>query len=114
MAVAVTAEGLSKNYTIGELHSAYGTLRDSMAAAARRVTRRDQRAHYEEIWALRDVSFELTQGTVLGIVGRNGAGKSTLLRILTRITTPTSGRAVIRGRVGSLLEVGTGFHPELT
>ena len=71
-------------------------------------------AAYEEIWALKDVSFEVGEGEVLGVIGRNGAGKSTLLKILTRITTPTAGRAVIRGRVGSLLEVGTGFHPELT
>ncbi len=85
-----------------------------MTGAARRLTHLDHKAHYEEIWAVKDVSFEIRQGDVLGIVGRNGAGKSTLLKILTRITTPTSGRATIRGRVGSLLEVGTGFHPELT
>jgi lipopolysaccharide transport system ATP-binding protein len=75
---------------------------------------RDHGSHDEEIWALRDVSLEVPEGQVLGVIGHNGAGKSTLLRILTRITTPTSGRAEIRGRVGSLLEVGTGFHPELT
>ncbi len=69
---------------------------------------------YEEIWAVKDVSFSVNQGEVLGIIGRNGAGKSTLLKLLTQITTPTTGQAVIRGRVGSLLEVGTGFHPELT
>jgi lipopolysaccharide transport system ATP-binding protein len=114
MTVAIRADELSKSYRIGELHGAYGTLRDSLAAAARRALARDHHPHYEEIWALRDVSFELTEGTVLGIIGRNGAGKSTLLKILTRITTPTSGHATIRGRVGSLLEVGTGFHPELT
>ena len=113
-AIAVSVENLSKLYRIGELQSAYGTLRDSMAGAGRRIVHRDHRPHYEEIWAVKDVSFELREGEVLGIIGRNGAGKSTLLRILTRITSPTSGRAVIRGRVGSLLEVGTGFHPELT
>jgi lipopolysaccharide transport system ATP-binding protein len=114
MATAITVEGISKLYRIGELQSAYGTLRDSIAATGRRLVRREHKQHFEEIWALRDVSFELGEGGVLGVIGRNGAGKSTLLRILTRITTPTEGRATIRGRVGSLLEVGTGFHPELT
>jgi lipopolysaccharide transport system ATP-binding protein len=114
MSVAILTEGLSKRYRIGELHTSYGTLRDSLAGAARRLTGRGHDEHDEEIWALRDVTFEVPEGQVLGVVGRNGAGKSTLLRILTRITTPTSGRAEIRGRVGSLLEVGTGFHPELT
>jgi lipopolysaccharide transport system ATP-binding protein len=114
MSVAISTEDLSKRYRIGQLHSTYGTLRDSLTGAARRIARRELRPHYEEIWALRGVSVDIREGEVLGIIGRNGAGKSTLLRILTRITTPTSGRAVIRGRVGSLLEVGTGFHPELT
>jgi len=114
MATAITVDQLSKRYRIGELQSAYGTLRDSLTAAARRMLRRDHRPHYEEMWALRGVSFEVGEGEVLGVIGRNGAGKSTLLKILTRITTPTEGRATIRGRVGSLLEVGTGFHPELT
>ena len=90
--------------------------------AARLAVARGPAAHagrstgstYEEIWALKDVSFSVEQGEVLGVIGRNGAGKSTLLKLLTRITTPTAGEAVIRGRVGSLLEVGTGFHPELT
>jgi lipopolysaccharide transport system ATP-binding protein len=111
MATAITADGLSKRYRIGELQRGYGTLRDSLANAARRVGR--HRPH-EEIWALKDVSFDVAQGEVVGIIGRNGAGKSTLLKVLTRITAPSFGRAEIRGRVGSLLEVGTGFHPELT
>jgi lipopolysaccharide transport system ATP-binding protein len=114
MGVAISTEGLSKRYRIGQLHSAYGTLRDSMAAGTRRLVHLERKPHYEEIWALRDVSFVLHEGSVLGVIGRNGAGKSTLLKILTRITTPTAGSATIRGRVGSLLEVGTGFHPELT
>jgi homopolymeric O-antigen transport system ATP-binding protein len=114
MAVAIATERLSKRYTIGQLHGAYGTLRDSLASGTRRMVHLEHRPHYEEVWALKDVSFDLDEGGVLGVIGRNGAGKSTLLKILTRITTPTEGRATIRGRVGSLLEVGTGFHPELT
>jgi lipopolysaccharide transport system ATP-binding protein len=113
-AIAVQVERLGKRYRIGQLQSGYGTLRDSLAHGARRLARREHRQHYEDIWALKDVSFSLKQGEVLGVIGRNGAGKSTLLKLLTRITTPTTGSAVIRGRVGSLLEVGTGFHPELT
>jgi lipopolysaccharide transport system ATP-binding protein len=114
MATAVSVEEISKRYVLGQYRGAYGTLRDSVAATAHRVVRREHRPQGEEIWALRDVSFELQEGEVLGLVGRNGAGKSTLLKILTRITNPTSGKALIRGRVSSLLEVGTGFHPELT
>src|SRR5262245_29179581 len=106
MTVAITTEGLPKRYRIGEMHSAYGTPRDSLAAVARRVAHGERRPRSGEIWALRDISLEVAEGEVLGMIGRNGAGKSTLLKILTRITTPTGGRAEIRGRVGSLLEVG--------
>ncbi|TML23656.1 MAG: ABC transporter ATP-binding protein, partial [Actinobacteria bacterium] len=111
---AVRAEGLSKRYRIGEYRGGYETLRDTIALGARRALRLEHRPHYDEIWALHNVSFEVDQGEVVGFIGRNGAGKSTLLKILTRITPPTQGRAEIRGRVGSILEVGTGFHPELT
>jgi homopolymeric O-antigen transport system ATP-binding protein len=115
MSVAIEAVELSKKYRLGEMTAAYGTLRETLSHAAKRATRREHHAkEKQEIWALKDVSFEVPEGQVLGVVGRNGAGKSTLLKVLTRITTPTSGRVEIRGRVGSLLEVGTGFHPELT
>jgi lipopolysaccharide transport system ATP-binding protein len=114
MSVAIEADQLSKLYRIGQMQAAYGTLRDSLARTAARFAGRESDDEKQEIWALHDVSFRVQEGEVIGIIGRNGAGKSTLLKILTRITTPTSGRAVIRGRVGSLLEVGTGFNPELT
>jgi lipopolysaccharide transport system ATP-binding protein len=113
MAAAIAIDGLSKRYRIGEYHAAYGTLRESLT---RWLKRPSLHAHHEkhQIWALRDVSFDVDEGEVIGLIGSNGAGKSTLLKLLTRITSPTEGRAVLRGRVGSLLEVGTGFHPELT
>jgi lipopolysaccharide transport system ATP-binding protein len=114
MPVAIEAQELSKRYRIGQMQAAYGTLRDSLSRVAARLVGREEHHERQEIWALRDVSFSVSEGEVLGVIGRNGAGKSTLLKILTRITTPTSGRAIIRGRVGSLLEVGTGFNPELT
>jgi homopolymeric O-antigen transport system ATP-binding protein len=115
MAVAIRVDGLSKQYRIGQFNAAYGTLRDTVSSGAQRVMRREGTEEAtRDIWALKDVSFQVSEGEVLGIIGRNGAGKSTLLKILTRITTPTEGRAEIHGRVGSLLEVGTGFHPELT
>jgi len=111
--VVIRAEGLSKNYSLGEFRAGYGTLRDALAASLRRGGHRRPH-HREEIWALDGVSFELRRGEVLGLIGGNGAGKSTLLKVLTRIVAPARGTATIRGRVGSLLEVGTGFHPELT
>jgi lipopolysaccharide transport system ATP-binding protein len=114
MPVAIEAQELSKRYRLGQMQAAYGTLRDSMVRTAARLAGREQAHARDEIWALRDVSFTVREGEVLGVVGRNGAGKSTLLKVLTRITAPTSGRAIISGRVGSLLEVGTGFNPELT
>jgi lipopolysaccharide transport system ATP-binding protein len=114
MTTVIRAEGLAKQYRLGEHQAAYGTLRESLTHAGRRLAGREHKAAAEQVWALTDVSFDVQQGEVLGIVGRNGAGKSTLLKVLTRITTPTAGRVEIRGRVGSLLEVGTGFHPELT
>jgi lipopolysaccharide transport system ATP-binding protein len=113
--IAIRVEGLSKSYRIDhEARATYRTLRESLASLARRPLRRSGDNRHETIWALQDVSFEVRRGEALGIIGRNGAGKSTLLKILSRITRPTTGRAEIYGRLGSLLEVGTGFHPELT
>lgn len=108
---AICAEGLSKRYRLGSSKAAYRTLRDAIVDMVRAPFRRNARA---EIWALKNVSFEVKRGEVLGIIGCNGAGKSTLLKVLSRITEPTSGTAHIRGRVATLLEVGTGFHPELS
>lgn len=116
--LAIRVDRLSKSYRISHTlaRSRYKTLRDDLIAMPRRLwgNLRGQTENQETFWALKDISFEVEQGEVLGIIGRNGAGKSTLLKILSRITEPTKGRAEIYGRVGSLLEVGTGFHPELT
>lgn len=109
--LAIRVDGLGKAYTIRHHQSDHVTLAQVALERARHPFRRHER---EQFWALRDVGFEVNQGEVLGVIGRNGAGKSTLLKMLTRISTPTEGRIDLWGRVGSLLEVGTGFHPELT
>jgi len=111
-APAIRVSGLGKRYRIGE-RVRYKSLRESISNAVTRTFRGGRRAE-ETIWALKDVSFEVAPGEVVGVIGRNGAGKSTLLKILSRITEPTEGRVELHGRVGSLLEVGTGFHLELT
>jgi lipopolysaccharide transport system ATP-binding protein len=113
--IAIHAENLGKQYTIGQRPAAYTTLRETLSTAfSSPVKRLGSGKEDNKFWALRDVSFDVHKGQVLGVIGRNGAGKSTLLKLLSRVTDPTEGRAVINGRVGSLLEVGTGFHPELT
>ena len=116
----ITVENLSKSYRLQhQTRERYTALRDVLTEKVKglfekRKTENGNGNTEEEFWALKDVSFEIKQGEVVGIIGRNGAGKSTLLKILSRITEPTSGRVILRGRVASLLEVGTGFHPELT
>jgi ABC-2 type transport system ATP-binding protein/lipopolysaccharide transport system ATP-binding protein len=109
---AIEVEHLSKRYLLGETHS--GTLREAITGRIKRAGERGASDEAKEVWSLRDVTFSMREGEALGVIGRNGAGKSTLLKILSRITEPTGGVSRTRGRVGSLLEVGTGFHPELT
>jgi len=115
--VAIKAEGLGKNYMLG-LNAAYGSLREAVSEAGRRtvgrLVGRGEKPEVDVLWALKDVSFEIEQGEAIGLIGHNGAGKSTMLKLLSRIAEPSTGYAEVTGRVGSLLEVGTGFHPELT
>ena len=121
--IAVRVDGLSKQYRIGARQKDYGTLRDQIVGSLKSVfrpnghsplSRNEQAGASDTFWALKDVSFEVKEGEILGIIGRNGAGKSTLLKMLSRITEPTHGRIEINGRLSALLEVGTGFHGELT
>src|SRR5580765_4068622 len=113
----IRVENLSKQYTIGGPAEPYSTLRESLVKKVKapfNALRNGRRNGNEQFWALKDINFEVTPGEVVGIIGRNGAGKSTLLKVLSRITEPTTGTIDLYGRVGSLLEVGTGFHPELS
>ena len=113
--IAIRVEGVGKRYRIGKKKS--GDLRETFGNVLRSLiptANSHQPGAQKDFWALKDISFEVKQGEAVGIIGRNGAGKSTLLKILSRITKPTTGRFEINGRVSSLLEVGTGFHPELT
>jgi lipopolysaccharide transport system ATP-binding protein len=110
--VVVRASGVGKQYSLGEMRAGYGLLSEALRARVSRLTRPQDPE--TDFWALRDVDFEVERGQTFGIVGHNGAGKSTLLKIISRVAPPTTGEIRLKGRVGTLLEVGTGFHPELT
>src|SRR3712207_2669352 len=110
----VRIENVGKRYRLGGLHPGYMTLREALGRALWAPFRRANGRERPSVWALRGVNLEVRQGELVGVIGRNGAGKSTLLKILSRVTKPTTGEVTLRGRVGSLLEVGTGFHPDLT
>ena len=117
MDTVIRFENVSKRYRLGGLHPGYVTFRETLGGALGAPFKRlkgGASGKRETIWALRDINLSIQQGELVGIIGRNGAGKSTLLRILSRVTRPTTGEVEIYGRVGSLLEVGTGFHPDLT
>src|SRR5688572_4114086 len=111
MQPAIDIQGVGKQYSLAESRR-YIALRDVIAGSVKNFLRSDKKEK-EKFWALKDIDLKIQPGERLGIIGRNGAGKSTLLKIISRITPPSVGTAIIRGRVGSLLEVGTGFHPEL-